>query len=181
MSNAPLPFRNSGRALMLAAVASLGFFAFGAMARPSPPREAPELHADAWLNTEPLTTASLRGRVVLVEFWTFACWNCKNVEPYLKRWHGRYAEQGLVTVAVHTPEFDFERDLANVKEYVGEQGITYPVAIDNGFTTWKRFRNWAWPTMYLIDKQGVIRHVQVGEGGYAKTEALIRELLAEAE
>ncbi len=149
-------------------------------ARPEPPKTAPEFHAEAWINSEPLTMAGLRGKVVLVEFWTFACWNCQNVEPYLVRWHDRYAEKGLVTVAVHTPEFSFERDLANVREYVADKEIRYPIAVDNDFTTWKRYRNWAWPTMYLVDRQGRIRHVQVGEGRYDVTEAKIRELLAEA-
>lgn len=163
-----------------AAAAVLAAMAFTLMAaRPAPPAQAPEIHAGAWLNSAPLTRADLAGKVTLVEFWTFACRNCKNVEPYLKRWDARYREQGLVTVAVHTPEFDFERDLDNVRRYVEKQEIRYPVAVDNDFTTWKRFRNWAWPTIYLIDKRGVIRHVQVGEGGYAKTEAKIRALLAE--
>lgn len=161
---------------------SAGLLLFGLSAaarRPSPPRMAPEIHADAWLNGGPLTLAGLRGKVVLVEFWTFACWNCKNVEPYLKRWHAGYAGEGLVTVAVHTPELSFERDLSRVRAYVEEQEIPYAVAVDNGFTTWKRYGNWAWPTIYLVDKRGEIRHVQVGEGGYGKTEAVIRELLAE--
>lgn len=145
----------------------------------APPRPAPEIHGDAWLNSEPLTLAGLRGRVVLLEFWTFACRNCQNVEPHLKRWHARFAAAGLVTVAVHTPELDFERDLANLRSYVREQGIAYPVAVDNGFTTWRRYGNRAWPALYLIDRQGQIRHVRVGEGGYRETESMIEALLAE--
>jgi hypothetical protein len=116
---------------------------------------------------------------VLVEFWTFACWNCRNVEPWLKRWHARWAEQGLVTIAVHTPELEFEHDVERVRAYVAEHELRYPVAVDPAFTTWRRYRNRAWPTIYLVDKRGRIRHVQVGEGGYGRTEAAIRELLAE--
>ncbi|HKJ23683.1 MAG TPA: redoxin domain-containing protein [Myxococcota bacterium] len=171
-------------ATLRAMVAPLALgFAVGALpaaaARPSPPRDAPEIHADAWINGEPGTMADLRGRVVLVEFFTFACGNCQNVEPHLKRWHARYADQGLVTVAVHTPELAFERDVAKLRAYVTEHGIEYPVAVDGGYTTWRRFRNWAWPTIYLVGKQGRIRHVRVGEGGYDETEATIRALLAE--
>ena len=140
---------------------------------------APEFSAERWINTEPLTLAQLRGKVVLVEFWTFACWNCKNVEPYVKQWHSRYDDDGLVVVAVHTPEFDFEKDLSNVRDYVKKRGIDYPVAVDNDFSTWRAYGNWAWPAFYLVGKDGRIRHSRVGEGGYAKTEALIRTLLAE--
>jgi thiol-disulfide isomerase/thioredoxin len=180
MPRTPRPGPRALRAalpLVSALILLLGLAALAA--RPEPPSEAPEIHADAWLNSEPLTMAGLRGRVVLVEFWTFACWNCKNVEPHLKRWHARYADDGLVTVAVHTPELDFERDREKVRRYVEERGIAYPVAIDEDFVTWKRFRNWAWPTVYLVDRAGRIRHVRVGEGGYDETEARIRALLAE--
>lgn len=142
----------------------------------SAPR-APEISAQSWINSGPLESSDLRGRVVLVEFWTFACWNCKNVEPYIKQWHEKYAEQGLLVIAIHTPEFGFERDLENVRKYVEENQIAYPVAVDNSFTTWRRFGNRAWPALYLIDKQGRIRHVRVGEGGYRETEAQIRALL----
>lgn len=148
-------------------------------ARPTPPRIAPPVTAEQWLNSEPLANEDLRGKVVLVEFWTFACWNCKNVEPYVKDWHARYADQGLVVIAVHTPEFEREKKLENVRRYVAEQGITYPVLVDSGFTTWRRYGNRYWPALYLVDKQGRIRHQRIGEGGYASTESWIQRLLAE--
>ena len=115
----------------------------------------------------------------MVEFWTFGCYNCRNVEPYVKQWHKKFAPQGLVLIGVHSPEFDSERNLENVKRYVSEHGITYPVAIDNDFATWKSYNNRYWPAMYLIDKQGVIRYVHIGEGEYELTEKKIKALLAE--
>lgn len=165
----------------LAVLAALVLAGTVAGARGGDPRgdPAPEITADAWLNSAPLTTAGLRGKVVLVEFWTFACWNCENVEPHVKRWHERYAGRGLTIVAVHTPELRHERDPARVKRYVEEHGIEYPVAIDNGYATWRRFGNRYWPAFYLIDRQGVIRHVRFGEGGYAEMQARIEKLLAE--
>ncbi len=143
------------------------------------PRLAPELSGDIWLNSPPLTLAELRGKVVLVEFWTFACWNCKNVEPHVRAWHERYAEQGLTVIGVHSPEFERERDLANVKQYVAEHHMAWPVLVDNGFRTWKRFANRYWPAFYLIDKQGHIRHQRFGEGGYSEMETWIQRLIAE--
>jgi len=115
-----------------------------------------------------------------VEFWTFACHNCQNVEPFVKRWHERYAGEGLVVVAVHTPELSFERDLDRVRRYAREHEITYPVAVDNDFSTWRAFGTRAWPTIYLVGKDGRIRYRRIGEGAYEATEAMIRELLAEA-
>ena len=142
-------------------------------------RPAPELLNETWLNTQPLSLASLKGKVVMVEFWTFGCYNCRNVEPYVKQWHKKFASQGLVIIGVHSPEFDRERNVENVKQYVGEHGITYPVAIDNDFATWKSYNNRYWPAMYLIDKQGVIRYLHIGEGEYDLTEQKIQALLAE--
>jgi len=140
---------------------------------------APELRAGAWINSEPLKMTELRGRVVLVEFWTFACWNCQNVEPHVKAWHDRYAEQGLVVVGVHTPELPWERDLGNVRRYVAENDIHYPVAVDNEFATWRAYGNRYWPTIYLVDKRGDLRYRKIGEGDYAETENAIRRLLSE--
>lgn len=140
---------------------------------------APELRAGAWINSEPLKMTELRGRVVLVEFWTFACWNCQNVEPHVKAWHDRYAEQGLVVVGVHTPELPWERDLGNVRRYVAENDIHYPVAVDNEFATWRAYGNRYWPTIYLVDKRGDLRYRKIGEGDYAQTENAIRRLLSE--
>jgi len=142
-------------------------------------RAAPALEGERWLNSEPLRMEALRGHVVLVEFWTFACWNCQNVEPYVKRWHARYQAAGLVVIGVHCPEFDRERELANLRRYVREHAIAYPVLVDNAFRTWRAYENRYWPAMYLVDKRGRIRHVAIGEGGYAGTEAKIRALLAE--
>ena len=139
--------------------------------------KAPEVTAETWLNSVPLSMEELRGRVVLVEFWTFACRNCKNVEPYVMQWHERYADEGLVVLAVHSPEFAFEADVSNVAEYVEASGIEYAVAIDNDFSTWRAYENRAWPTLYLIDREGRIVYRKIGEGDYAVTEARIRELL----
>lgn len=148
--------------------------AFGDSGRP-----APEITGQTWINTEPLRLADLKGKVVLVEFWAFGCHNCRNVEPHVKDWHKKYVEQGLVVIGVHTPETDFERYVKNVEHYVHEQQIPYAVVTDNDFVTWTRYGNRAWPTVYLIDKQGVIRYRRIGEGAYAQTDEFIRELLAE--
>lgn len=141
---------------------------------------APEITSSTWLNGAPQSLADLRGKVVLVEFWTFGCYNCKNVEPYIKQWSDKYKEKGLVVIGIHSPEFSFERDLTNVKQYIQEHRITYPVVIDNDFSNWKQYRNRYWPAMYVIDKQGVIRYVRIGEGGYQETEHRIQALLSEA-
>jgi len=140
---------------------------------------APEIAAKTWLNSEPKTIGELKGKVVLVEFWTFGCYNCQNVEPYIKQWHQKYAGQGLVIVGVHSPEFGYERVLSNVQRYIRDHGIQYPVAIDNDFAIWNRYQNRYWPAMYLIDKRGVIRYQRFGEGGYAQTEQQIQALIAE--
>lgn len=162
-------------ALFVFTVASLLPAPAGAVAE----RAAPEITAQSWLNSPPLTIGALRGKVALVEFWTFACFNCQHVEPVLKRWHERYAERGLVIVGVHTPELPIEKDPERVAAYVREHGIHYPVAIDPSFATWERYDNRAWPALYLVDKRGIIRHVHVGEGGYDETEQRIEALLAE--
>jgi thiol-disulfide isomerase/thioredoxin len=141
---------------------------------------APEITAKTWLNSEPRSIAGLKGKVVLVEFWTFGCYNCQNVEPYVKQWHQKYSGQGLVIVGVHAPEFGYERVLRNVKEYVRKHGIQYAVAIDNDFAIWKRYNNRYWPAIYLVDKAGIIRYVRIGEGGYRETETQIQALLAES-
>ena len=127
----------------------------------------------------PLRMAELKGKVVMVEFWTFGCYNCRNVKPYVKQWHQNYADKGFVVIGVHSPEFSYEHDFAKVKQYIQEHDIRFPIPIDNDFSTWNRYGNRYWPAMYLIDKQGVIRHVRIGEGGYQETERLIQSLLAE--
>jgi cytochrome c biogenesis protein CcdA/thiol-disulfide isomerase/thioredoxin len=140
---------------------------------------APEFTGiQAWINADPLTMASLHGKVVLVEFWTFACINCIHVQPYVTAWSDRYAAAGLVVVGVHTPELSFERDLGNVRDAVAKGGIPYPVAVDAGFATWNAFHNGAWPSLYFIDRSGRIRHTHGGEGAYDVSEQVIRELLA---
>jgi thiol-disulfide isomerase/thioredoxin len=133
------------------------------------PVAAPEVTAGRWLNSAPLSIKELRGKVVLVEFWTFACWNCRNVEPAMKRWHAQYKDRGLVVIGVHTPELDEERDPKNVETYVREHGIDYPVAIDNDFATWRRYRNEYWPALYLVDRDGRIVYSHIGEGAYDET------------
>ena len=140
---------------------------------------APEISADVWLNSSPLRIADLGGKVVLVEFWTFACWNCQNVEPHVKDWQRRFGERGFTVIGVHSPELSRERDLDNVRAYVKGHAISYPVAVDNEFVTWQRYGNQAWPALYLIDKRGRVRLVHVGEGRYEETERAIEELLAE--
>lgn len=132
----------------------------------APPASAPELPAvpaSAWLNSPPLTLARLRGRPVLIEFWTFGCSNCRNTLPWLKRIHARYAPQGLAVIAIHSPEFDFERDPAVVAANVRKLGIEYPVLIDNDFRYWKSLDNRFWPAFFLIDPQGQIVATRIGE------------------
>lgn len=141
--------------------------------------KAPDITNSTWLNSEPLRFADLKGKVVLVEFWTLGCYNCRNVEPYVKQWHQQYAEQGFVVIGVHSPEFLHEREVENVKRYMKEHGIRFAVPIDNDFSTWNRYGNRYWPAMYLIDKRGIIRYIKVGEGGYSETERQIQTLLAE--
>jgi len=141
---------------------------------------APEISNRVWINSPPLRLADLRGRVVLVEFWTFGCHNCRAVEPYVKEWYKKYHKRGFVVIGVHSPEFGFEKEIDNVKRYIKEHDIVFPVPIDNDFSTWNRYGNRYWPAMYLIDKHGVIRYVRIGEGGYQQTEQLIQSLLSES-
>jgi thiol-disulfide isomerase/thioredoxin len=135
---------------------------------------------DHWLNTRgerPLTLSGLRGKVVLVDFWTYSCINCLRTLPYLKGWDARYRSKGLVIVGVHTPEFAFEHDLGNVRSAVARYGVRYPVALDNADGTWNAYGNQYWPADYLLDRDGHVRHVHFGEGDYAETERDIRLLL----
>lgn len=141
---------------------------------------APELHNETWLNTEqPLRLADLRGQVVLLEMWTFGCVNCRNVIPSIRTWHETYAAEGLVVIANHYPEFNYEADLDNLKAALADLDIPYAVAVDNDRETWSAYNNHYWPTLYLIDKQGHIRYVHIGEGAYQETETAIQTLLAE--
>lgn len=143
-------------------------------------RPAAAITNKQWLNSEPLDLSKLKGKVILVEFWTFGCYNCRNVEPYVKKWFDRYTDKGLVVIGVHTPEFEHEYDVENVKKYVRKQDIRYPIAIDNDFRTWTAYTNRYWPAMYLVDKQGIIRYLKVGEGSYDRTESMIQTLLMES-
>lgn len=141
---------------------------------------APELTNETWLNVDaPLRLAELRGKVVLVEMWTFGCINCQHVIPSLKEWHKKYNEQGLVIIGNHFPEFSYEKDLNNLKDAIAENEIEYAVAQDNNGDTWRAYKNQYWPTLYLIDKQGHIRYIHIGEGRYRETEENIKALLAE--
>jgi len=133
----------------------------------------------AWINSAPLTMASLKGKVVLVHFWTFDCINCLHVQPYVKAWYTQYASAGLVVIGVHTPELSFERDLANVRQAVAQDGVAFPVAFDPAYATWNAYHNEYWPAFYFVDRNGHIRHEHFGEGDYAGSEQVIRELLAE--
>jgi thiol-disulfide isomerase/thioredoxin len=142
---------------------------------------APELTNETWLNVDaPLRLADLRGKVVLLEMWTFGCINCQHVLPSLKQWHARYKDEGLVIIGNHFPEFSYEADLANLKQAVMQDGIEYAVTQDNDGVTWKAYQNHYWPALYLIDKQGHIRYVHIGEGNDQETEDNIKALLAEA-
>ena len=136
--------------------------------------------ATGWLNSPPLTAEGLRGKVVLVDFWTYSCINCLRALPYVREWEQRYRDQGLVVIGVHAPEFAFERNLGNVQRAVKELKIDYPVAIDNEFAIWRGFNNRYWPAHYFIDAQGRIRAHHFGEGNYAQSERIIRQLLREA-
>ena len=141
---------------------------------------APELQNEIWLNTDqPLRLAELRGKVVLLEMWTFGCINCQRVVPYLRDWHDRFKAGGLVVIGNHYPEFRHERDLSNLRAALTELDISYPVAQDNDRATWTAYRTRFWPTLFLIDKRGQIRYTHIGEGHYAETESAIEALLAE--
>jgi cytochrome c biogenesis protein CcdA/thiol-disulfide isomerase/thioredoxin len=132
-----------------------------------------------WLNSQPLTLASLRGKVVLIDFWTYSCVNCIRTLPYVKRWYDTYRDAGLVVVGVHTPEFAFEHVPGNVEKAVSSFGIDYPVALDNDYGTWSAWGNRYWPAEYYVDRQGHVRYAHFGEGDYGETEKVIRTLLAE--
>lgn len=140
---------------------------------------APAFAAGTWINSDSYTLEKLRGRVVLVEFWTFGCYNCRNTLPSVKEWDARYRERGLTIVGLHTPETSSEYNLDNVRREVPSLGIKYPVVTDNDYQTWKAYGVEAWPTIFVLDKQGRIRWLHVGEGRYDETERVIKTLLAE--
>lgn len=134
----------------------------------------------AWLNSEALTPESLKGKVVLIDFWTYSCINCIRTLPYVTSWYEKYKDKGFVVVGVHTPEFAFEKDEGNVRDAIKRHTINYPVALDNDYSTWNNYDNHYWPAHYLFDAQGKLREVHFGEGAYDETERAIQLLLAEA-
>jgi thiol-disulfide isomerase/thioredoxin len=136
--------------------------------------------ATTWLNSQPLTAAGLRGKVVLIDFWTYTCINWLRTLPYVRAWAEKYKELGLVVIGVHTPEFAFEHDINNVRLAAQDMQVNYPITIDNDYTIWRAFENHYWPAIYLLDAQGRIRHHQFGEGEYEQSEIFIQQLLAEA-
>ena len=148
---------------------------------PANSQRAPELVGiESWINSEPLTLEGLRGKVVLIDFWTYTCINCLRTLPFLKEWHAKYSDNGLVIIGVHAPEFEFEKVRQNVVDATVVDGIEWAVAQDNDFMTWRAYSNNFWPAKYLIDKDGFIRYSHFGEGAYAETEEQIRGLLDEA-
>ena len=136
--------------------------------------------ATGWLNSPPLTPGDLRGKIILVDFWTYTCVNWLRQLPYLRAWAAKYADHELAVIGVHTPEFPFEHDLANVQRAVRDLGIEYPVATDNDYAVWSAFANHYWPALYFADTQGRIRHHHFGEGEYQQSEMVIQQLLVEA-
>jgi thiol-disulfide isomerase/thioredoxin len=136
--------------------------------------------ATEWINSPPLSPESLRGKVVLVDFWTYSCINCLRTLPYIREWADKYKAEGLVVVGVHSPEFAFEKSSSNIQRALQDLKITYPIAVDSDFSIWRAFKNHYWPALYFVDSQGRIRHHQFGEGGYAESEQVIQQLLAEA-
>ncbi|HTL08115.1 MAG TPA: hypothetical protein VL307_07670 [Chitinophagaceae bacterium] len=136
--------------------------------------------ANTWFNSTPLTAASLKGKVVLVAFCTYTCINWLRALPYVREWQEKYKDQGLIVIAVHTPEFIFERNIDNVRRSVGEMKIGFPIAVDNEYKIWNAFNNQYWPAIYLLDAKGRSAHHQFGEGGYEKTEQMIQHLLKQA-
>jgi cytochrome c biogenesis protein CcdA/thiol-disulfide isomerase/thioredoxin len=143
--------------------------------------EAPEIiPGGVWFNSEPLTIKELKGKVVLIDFWTYTCINCQRTFPYLKEWHAKYKDMGLVIIGVHSPEFEFEKSPENVRKAIKDFELQYPIIQDNNFETWTAYNNRYWPAKYLIDKDGFVRYFHAGEGAYGETEQVIQELLKES-
>jgi len=143
--------------------------------------ELPSLSgAIAWLNSQPLTVDELRGKVVLINFWTYTCINWLRQLPYVRAWAEKYQDQGLVVIGVHTPEFEFEQTIDNVRRALTDMRIGYPIAVDNDYAVWCAFENHYWPALYFVDRQGRIRHHHFGEGNYERSEQVIQQLLSES-
>ena len=159
----------------------IDIFSAGAIAGGAGVGDFPSLGgATGWINSPPLTSAALRGKVVLVDFWTYSCINWRRQLPYVRAWAEKYKDQGLVVIGVHTPEFAFEKDVDNIRWAVKDMRVDYPVAIDSDYGIWRAFDNSYWPALYFIDAKGSIRHSQFGEGDYARSEAVLQQLLKEA-
>jgi thiol-disulfide isomerase/thioredoxin len=168
----------AGISLALALFASLGAASVSSTGQGAMPSLA---GAVEWLNSPELSTESLRGKVVLVDFWTYDCGNCRRALPYVNAWAKKYAADGLVVIGVHTPEYAHEKISANVRQQVRQLGIEYPVAIDSQNRIWNAFHNQFWPAHYLIDARGQVRYSHFGEGSYAEQEQAIQSLLQEKE
>jgi thiol-disulfide isomerase/thioredoxin len=176
-------------ALILAGVTAILFSRARHIAAQSPPvsfKSAPELVGSAWLNSDkPITLASRRGKVTMVEFWTFMCSNCLANLPAYEKWQARYSARGFTIIGIHSPELKAEHDLAKVKAFIRKNGVSYPVLFDGDYKNWTRWKQECWPTLYLIDKQGRVRFVWVGEldsmgsGGAEKVQSQIETLLDE--
>ncbi|HEY5822784.1 MAG TPA: redoxin domain-containing protein, partial [Cyclobacteriaceae bacterium] len=177
-------FLGAGIALVAAELAMIGFAKSGKTAPSELPRIESGLSslnsATEWINSQRLTSAGLRGKVVLINFCTYTCINWLRSLPYIRAWAKKYKNHGLVVIGVHTPEFTFEKDVANVRRAIQDMRIDYPVVIDNDYTIWDAFQNNYWPASYFIDTKGVIRHYQFGEGEYEQSEKIIQQLLAKS-
>jgi thiol-disulfide isomerase/thioredoxin len=181
---------NLGRSLVIAAmfiaVAGLGMIGFpgqhmGAAAQLTIEGKLPSFDgATGWLNSQPLPAAGLRGKVVLVDFWTFTCVNWLRTLPYLRAWNARYKDRGLVVIGAHTPEFSVEHEIENIRRAAQQMRVDYPIAVDNDYAVWRAFDNAYWPAVYIADAQGRIRYHHFGEGEYEQTEKVIQQLLREA-
>jgi thiol-disulfide isomerase/thioredoxin len=171
----------TGRSWLSAEDRPMGRHRSTALAELSNEGEMPSLvGATAWLNSAPLTPADLRGKVVLVNFWTLTCINWLRTLPYVRAWAAKYKEQGLVVIGVHTPEFAFEQDIDDIRRAANDLSVDFPIAVDSRYAIWRAFGNRYWPASYFVDAQGNIRHHQFGEGSYEESERVIQELLAEA-
>jgi len=142
-------------------------------------KTAPEIAEGQWINSAPLKLSELRGKVVLLEFWTYGCYNCRNTLPFLKDWYRQFPRDTFEMIGVHSPEFEREKIFRDVERETRKLGIEYPVVTDNEFSTWRSYNQRYWPVIYLIDKQGIICYVQIGEGAYERTEKEIRMLIDE--
>ena len=180
-----LPLAAGGLAIVLGAAVVFGLTHQGGLSAASPEtasgQRAPEFVGIVdWENSKPLTMSGLRGKVVLIDFWTYSCINCQRTFPYLRQWQKAYASQGLVIVGVHSPEFEFEKDVGNVRQAIAHYDVTWPVAVDPQMATWNAYNNQYWPAEYLVDKNGAVVHTHFGEGEYDVTEKKIRDLLKAA-